>query len=96
MSSINRLLVCLRCTASRLSVADIVLTETKFSLWGNLLAGSRTKSTTSWPLFTRAISSRCLTPQPVAIRYYRTARTETTGFDQNLYDEHEVCICYSI
>ena len=90
MSSVNRLFVCLRCTASRLSVPDVVLKKPKFSLWGKLLVDSRSKSTAAWSLFTRASSSQCSIWHPL-IRGYRTAPTETTGFAQNIYDENEVC-----
>ena len=91
MSSLNRLFVCLRCTTSRLNVLDVVVKKTKFSLWGNLLVSSRAKCTASLPLFTRALGSQCVSSQPF-IRGYRTAPTGTTGFAQNIYDEHEVCI----
>jgi len=91
MSSVNRLLVCLRCTASRLSVTDAVLKQPKFSLWGTLLVNSRAETTASWPLFTRAFNSQCSSSQ-LLIRGYRTARRETTSFAQNTYDENEVCM----
>ena len=91
MSSINRLFVCLRCTTGRLSVSDVVLKKTKLHLWGSLLIDSRANSTAAWPRFTRALTSQSSSWQPI-VRGYRTARPETTGFSQNIYDETEVCM----
>jgi len=91
MSSINRLFVCLRCTTGRLSVSDVVFKNTKLRLCGSLLLDSRANSTTAWPRFARALTSQCSSWQPL-VRGYRTARPETTGFSQNVYDENEVCI----
>jgi len=95
MGSMNRLLVCLRCTANRLSVPDVLLKNTKFRPWGSLLVDGRAKSTDSWSRLTRAISSSQFSGWQPLVRTYRTARPETTGFSQNVYDENEVCIVRS-
>jgi len=90
MSSLNRLFACLRCTACRLNVPNIVLKQAKCSLWGNLLVDSRLTSAVTLPSIARAFSSECFSRRPV-VRGYRTAPTETTGFDRDIYDENEVC-----
>jgi len=94
MASVNRLIVCLRCTASRLSVADVVLKTTKCRLLPGLLADTRSAmSSASWPVVARALTSQCgHSWQPTQVRAYRTARPDTSaaaGFTQNVYDENE-------
>jgi len=90
MSLRSRLFACsLRCIASRLSVPDVVLKNTKLSLCGNLLAASRAKCAVGWPPYARVFSNRCSYWQPL-VRGYRTAPTRTTGFARNEYDENEI------
>jgi len=91
MISGNRLIACsLRSIASRLSVPDMVLKNSKRSLWGNLLADSRARCSVYWPPSTRAFTNHRSYWQPL-VRGYQTPSTRTTGFARTVYDENDVC-----